>query len=110
MNKEYKCPFCGTSDFKVENGYYVCQICGNQTIIESKSTPVEEKPEQPQKQSSLEIISAIFVFLCPPVGWVLCVITLLKAKKENNKRKMITAIWTMVCSIICLIILIVNLS
>ena len=39
MNKDYKCPFCGTSDFKVENGYYVCQICGNQT-------PVEEKPQK----------------------------------------------------------------
>lgn len=46
-NKEYKCPNCGTSDFKVENGCYVCQICGHQTIVESKSTPAKEtKPKQ----------------------------------------------------------------
>lgn len=24
-----KCPVCDTSDFKFEDGYYVCQICGN---------------------------------------------------------------------------------
>ena len=33
MNKNYKCPSCGTSDFKVDNGFYVCQICGHQEVI-----------------------------------------------------------------------------
>ena len=40
-NKDYKCPVCGTSDFKVENGYYICQICGNQTVAAR-----EEKPQE----------------------------------------------------------------
>ena len=50
MNKEYKCPSCGTSDFKVENGYYVCQICGNQTPVEEKS----QKEVTPKIKKQLE--------------------------------------------------------
>ena len=28
---------CDSSDFKKENGYYVCQICGNKIPIQSKT-------------------------------------------------------------------------
>ena len=52
MNKEFKCPLCGTSDFKVENGYYVCQICGHQTHIDEQ--PREETKPKTQNKTPLE--------------------------------------------------------
>lgn len=54
MNKEYKCPSCGTSDFKVENGYYVCQICGNQTAVE-KPQSVPERTAQTVKPGNVGV-------------------------------------------------------
>jgi len=83
MNNEHKCPSCGTSDLKVENGYYVCQICGHQTIIESQSSPVKEtKPKQVKVVdkgadklialvvfSFLALLELIALFINYRVGW-----------------------------------------
>jgi len=86
MNKEYKCPSCGTSDFKVENGYYVCQICGHQTLAENQSSPIKEtKPKQLKVEDKgadkliplvvfsflalLELIELIDLFINYRVGW-----------------------------------------
>lgn len=50
-NKDYKCPSCGTSDFKMENGYYVCQICGHQEKMPPKP---DEKQIKKEKIARLE--------------------------------------------------------
>ena len=44
--EKLKCPMCDTSDFKDENGYYVCQICGYQI---SKETPKSAENESTLK-------------------------------------------------------------
>ena len=51
--EKMKCPMCDTSDFKDDNGYYVCQICGHKIAKENavpqrgktktNKTPVSDK-------------------------------------------------------------------
>ena len=46
METNLKCPMCDSSDIKEENGYYVCQICGNKIpvpTVEDKKTSKKEK-------------------------------------------------------------------
>lgn len=62
MNKNYKCPSCGTSDFKVENGFYVCQICGHQEVIEQKEKP-NKKQSVINKGADTLIPLIIYLFL-----------------------------------------------
>lgn len=41
MDKDLRCPMCEMSNFKEENGYYVCQICGHKIPI----TDIAPHPE-----------------------------------------------------------------
>ena len=45
MNENLRCPMCDSSDLKEENGYYVCQICGNKTPV----PPVADKKTSEEK-------------------------------------------------------------
>ena len=53
MNENLKCPMCDSTELKQENGYYVCQICGNKIPIPS------QKREKPKKVIQLNRITAI---------------------------------------------------
>ena len=67
INKDYTCPACGTSDFKVESGFYVCQICGHQTMIENTSSAKKresrQRKEKPNKSANTSVALIIFAFL-----------------------------------------------
>ena len=51
MEKNLKCPMCDSSDFKEENGYYVCQICGNKIPIQTKT---DKKPKKSSKKNEAD--------------------------------------------------------
>lgn len=55
MEKNLKCPMCDSSDFKEENGYYVCQVCGNKIPIQSKT---DEKPKKTETAKHMNCITA----------------------------------------------------
>jgi hypothetical protein len=74
--EKMKCPMCDTSDFKDDNGYYVCQICGHKIAKENavpqrgktktNKTPVSDKGAD--KIISLVIFSSI---LCLALYFIL---------------------------------------
>ena len=41
---------CDSSDFKEENGYYVCQICGNKIPVQSKADKQSKQSSEKQKK------------------------------------------------------------
>lgn len=62
-----KCPVCETSDFKFEDGCYVCQICGNKIKEGTGNAPAAnnksgDKPDYSKKLGSI-ISAAILVYL-----------------------------------------------
>ena len=58
-----KCPMCDTSDFKKENGYYVCQICGHKIETEEASDKRDSSAGSSQKRIDKIISLVIFGFI-----------------------------------------------
>ena len=64
MEKKLKCPMCDSSNLKEENGYYVCQICGNKipAISQSDNKPKKLKKHKTTKDATIiKVVSLLIV-------------------------------------------------
>ena len=67
---------CDTSDFKDDNGYYVCQICGHKIPKENPS-PQKKNPDKPKAQivdKGVDKIIALVLFGIIAVSNVLLIL------------------------------------
>ena len=74
--KDFKCPMCDTSDFKDDNGYYVCQICDHKIPKENPSLQ-KKNPDKPKTQivdKGVDKIIALVIFGFIAVSNVLSII------------------------------------
>lgn len=65
MIKAFECDVCGNSDYIVDNGYYVCNVCG------TKILKTEYKKSRKEAQKTSFVIRSIKLILCL---YLLCVI------------------------------------
>lgn len=64
MIEDMVCPRCGTSDFKIEDGCYVCQICGEQIPKEDNyKKPTRTRRQIVDKRVDKIISLVIFFFV-----------------------------------------------
>jgi hypothetical protein len=108
-----KCPMCETSDFKDENGYYVCQICGHKIPKESPtSTSGSNNTSKVQISLILGILGIVFAWLFAIVGHAVSIIGIVlgnKEKKETGKNTgLVISIIGEICAVLSSLIGIIS--
>ncbi len=104
-----KCPMCDTSDFKEDNGYYVCQICGHKIPKEGSSssnstTPNAKGNSKFQISLVLGIIGIVFAWLFALIGHVVSIIGIVIGVKEKKETGKSTGLIISVIGEICAVI------
>lgn len=106
-----KCPKCDTSDFREDNGYYVCQICGHKIPKETTATPSETTatPSNGSKTNSsktliLGILGIVFAWLFAIVGHALSIIGIVVGLKEKRETGKSTGLTICIIGEVCAVI------
>lgn len=99
-----KCPMCETSDFKDENGYYVCQICGHKIPKEAPATPKSNNPSKTSMALVLGILGIIFAWLFAIVGHAVSIIGIVIGLKEKNETGKTTGLTISIIGEVCAVI------
>lgn len=99
-----KCPMCDTSDFREDNGYYVCQICGHKIPKETTATPSNGRKTNSSIALVLGILGIVFAWLFAIVGHAVSIIGIVLGLKEKRETGKSTGLTICIIGEVCAVI------
>lgn len=102
--EKMKCPMCDTSDFKEDNGYYVCQICGHKIPKETPTAPSNGSKSKNSTALVLGILGCVFAWLLAIVGHALSIVGIVIGLKEKRETGKSTGLTISVIGEVCAVI------